>query len=312
MRLFYSPSSPFVRKVLVVAHEAGLRDRIELGKSAAGPLERDPEIVSLNPLGQVPTLITGDGTMLADSRVICEYLDNLARANIFPAPSAARWTALAEQSAADGLLDAALLCRYERLIRPNNAQWDDWYGGQFAKIISTLDFLAERACGLSNRTDIGTIAAACALSYLDHRFSDLDWRSGRTRLADWFFDFSQRPSMLDTILGVKNSRICNVKQNISTPASEPCPHHFRTSRLAERTYLEGKGCRRRGQPLGAQPAQRRAHRRVACVLEHAGLDNRARGAIVPRGVRRPRDRRSCPDTEVESASSLKRGTSFRE
>jgi glutathione S-transferase len=202
VKLYYSPHSPFVRKVLVVAYEARLEDRIELLKSAAGPVNRDAEIIAINPLGQVPTFIDDRGVMLADSRVICEYLDTVAAAGLFPAEGEARWKTLVEQSSADGLLAAALLCRYERLIRPAEFQWDGWYDGQFAKVTSTLDFLATRAPRFGERVDIGTIASACALSYLDHRFASFDWRSGHEVLATWFARFSERPSMRNTVLGV--------------------------------------------------------------------------------------------------------------
>lgn len=203
MKLYYSPHSPFVRKVLVTAHELGLTDRIELLKSAAGPIERDHEIVALNPLGQVPTLLADDGTMIADSRVICEYLNALAGGGLYPADGPARWQALIDQSMADGLLAAALLCRYERLMRPAERQYDAWIEGQFAKIASALDFFRDRAAGLSGRTsDIGTISVACALSYLDHRFSACNWQEGRRALGDWFAAYAERPAMRETVLGV--------------------------------------------------------------------------------------------------------------
>src|SRR5260221_10537422 len=114
MKLFFSPASPFVRKVLVVAIELGMEGRIERLPSAVHPVNRDQAVVAKNPLGQVPTLLLDDGTPLHDSRVICEYLDAQAGgARLFPAPGAARWQALTEQSVADGLLDAAILSRYE-------------------------------------------------------------------------------------------------------------------------------------------------------------------------------------------------------
>lgn len=111
MKLFYSPTSPFVRKVMVVAHELGLADRLERLPSAAHPVNRDKSIISHNPLGQVPTLLTDDGQVLADSRVICEYLDDLAGGGLFPKAGAARWRALVDQTLGDGLLGAALLAR---------------------------------------------------------------------------------------------------------------------------------------------------------------------------------------------------------
>ena len=151
MKLFHSPTSPFVRKVRIVAHETGLADRIELLTCAAGPINRDTSIVAHNPLGQVPTLLTDDDRVLADSRVICEFLDTLGKGTLFPRDGDARWQALADQSAADGLLDAALLLRYETFMRPEALRWDGWIKGQFEKVHSVLATFEARAMTLENR-----------------------------------------------------------------------------------------------------------------------------------------------------------------
>lgn len=197
MKLYHSPASPFVRKVLIVAHEAGVADSIECLPSRANPVETDSEIACSNPLAQVPTALLTDGGTLHDSRVICEYLDSQAGAGLFPAGES-RWEALTLQSLADGMLDAALLARYERIVRPQALQWDAWEDGQLRKIARSLDSLEQCVERLHARLDIGTIAVACALGYLDFRFPDYDWRHGRTGLARWFETFSQRPSMQAT------------------------------------------------------------------------------------------------------------------
>jgi glutathione S-transferase len=200
MKLYYSPTSPFVRKVLVVAHEVGVADRIENLSSAAHPVNRDPEIVGHNPLGQVPTFFTDDGAVLYDSRVICEYLDTLAGGGLFPAAGAARWQSLTEQALGDGFLASALLARYEIVARPEEKSWSGWKDAQLDKVRSALDSFAAKAGSLAGRVDIGTITVACALSYLDLRFADLGWRSGRRELAEWYKLFSERSSMQATVL----------------------------------------------------------------------------------------------------------------
>ena len=197
MKLLYAQTSPYVRKVLVLAHETGQADDIALVPVAALPTERNPETTAHNPLGKVPTLITPEGGALYDSRVICEYLDARSRGpRLFP-EGEARWDALARQALADGLLDAALLTRYERVMRP--ARWDAWEAGQVAKITAALDRIeARRAEGRDDGLDIGTVATACALGYLDFRFPDLAWRDGRPAAAAWYAAFSERPSMQRT------------------------------------------------------------------------------------------------------------------
>ncbi|MFK5597248.1 glutathione S-transferase [Methylobacterium sp. HMF5984] len=197
MKLFHSPTSPFVRKVMVAAHELGLAERIETLPSAVHPVTRDGRVLSVHPLAQVPTLILDDGAAIADSRVICEYLDALAGGHLFPAPGAARWTALNLQSTADAVLDAALLIRYELTARPESERSQAWMDGQTAKIVSALDWFETQAPSLAG-VDIGTIALACALGYLDLRFAELGWRASRPGLAAWFSTFGERASMRAT------------------------------------------------------------------------------------------------------------------
>jgi glutathione S-transferase len=195
MKLFHSPFSPFVRKVTVVAHELGLAERIELLPSAAHPTQRDASILAVHPLAQVPILITDEGHALADSRVICEYLDALAGGGVFPSSGPARWTALGDQSTADGLLDAALLLRYELTVRGEGDRSVAWIAGQTAKIEGVLDHFEAGAEALADRVDIGTITVACALGYLDVRFPDLIWRRRAPALGRWADGFAARPSM---------------------------------------------------------------------------------------------------------------------
>ncbi|AWN53392.1 glutathione S-transferase [Methylobacterium sp. 17Sr1-1] len=198
MKLFYAKTSPFVRKVLVVAHELGLFERLELLPAAAHPINRDANIRAQNPLAQVPTLILDDGTALADSRVICEYLDHLGQGGFFPAPGPARWAALTAQSTGDGLLDAALLCVYETRVRQENERSPAWVGGQREKIVDALARIEAAAPGLGERVDIASITYGCALGYLDLRLPDLGWRERAPAAAAWYAGFGERPSMQTT------------------------------------------------------------------------------------------------------------------
>jgi glutathione S-transferase len=199
MKLHYSPSSPFVRKVMVSAIELGLDGEIEKVTAAVNPINRNAAVIADNPLGQVPTLIGREGKAIHDSRVICEYLDHCAGGHrLFPAPGPARWQALTEQSLADGMLDAAIIVRYEATLRPEPLRWAEWDKGQRDKIMKGLDAMERTAAGFGVRVDIGTIAAGCALGYLDFRFADIGWRNGRPMLTAWFDRFAARPSMTAT------------------------------------------------------------------------------------------------------------------
>jgi glutathione S-transferase len=198
MKLFFSPASPFVRKCLVVAHELGLAERIERLDCAANPVTRDPSIVARNPLGKVPTLLTDEGLALYDSRVICEYLDTLGGGGLFPVPGPARWRALTEQALGDGMLDAAVLMRYEGAMRPEPLRWAAWTAGQTEKVHSGLAEMEAHAAGWGDTLDIGKITFACALGYIDLRFASIDWRAAYPVTAAWFARFDARASMRAT------------------------------------------------------------------------------------------------------------------
>jgi glutathione S-transferase len=197
VKLYYSVTSPYVRKCLVSAHELALRERIELQPAAPHPVNRDRALVVCNPLGKVPTLVTDDGMVLYDSHVICEYLNALGDGHLLPESASARWPVYRDQALADGLLDAAVLVRYETFARPEALRWKDWIDGQMDKVNCSLVELEKRASTL-NRVDLGTIAIGCALGYLDFRFAALGWRNTYPKTAAWFDGFGARPSMMAT------------------------------------------------------------------------------------------------------------------
>jgi glutathione S-transferase len=161
MQLFYSQTSPFVRKCLVAAHALALAQRLELKAAAAHPVTRDRAVVERNPLGKIPTLVTDAGAVFFDSRVICEYLNGLGDGHLLPAAGEARFAILTDQALADGLMDAAVLARYESAVRPEHLCWPEWVGGQMEKVTSALSDFERRAAALGGRVDLGTIALGC-------------------------------------------------------------------------------------------------------------------------------------------------------
>ncbi|WP_295481197.1 glutathione S-transferase [uncultured Pseudomonas sp.] len=201
MVLFHSPLSPFVRKVMLVLHETGQLSRVTLQAVNISPVNGDAQLDQDNPIGKIPALRLADGTVLHDSRVICEYLDTQHVGQpLIPREGSARWRRLTLASQADAILDAAVSSRYESFLRPEDKQWDGWLQAQSQKIRRSLanleqQHLAEIASGF----DIVAIGVACALGYLDLRQPAFGWREQQPGLAAWYAEVSQRPSMLATV-----------------------------------------------------------------------------------------------------------------
>ena len=198
MKLRYSPTSPYVRKVWIVALETGLAERIELVTTNAWA--PDTDLTADNPLSKVPALIADGGEALFDSPVICEYLDSLHDGQrLVPDSGGARWAQLRLQALADGILDAALAKRIETSMRPEDKRWPGWVERQGNAIRRGLDVLEEECAAWGSDFLIGQIAVASALGYLDFRFGAEDWRPSRPRLAAWFADVSGRASVTKTV-----------------------------------------------------------------------------------------------------------------
>ena len=199
MKLFHSPASPYVRKVMVVLHETGQQGDVALVPAMGTALEPGTMPVAQNPLGKLPTLERADGTALYDSRVICRFLDDRGHGRLYPAPPAL-WEVLTLEATADGIMDAAILMVYEHRLRAPERVDAAIIEAQWTKIARALDVLEGRWLGhLAGPVDIGQIALGCALGYLDFRLGARDWRAGRDALAAWMARFSDRPSMAATV-----------------------------------------------------------------------------------------------------------------
>ena len=198
MRLYYSPTSPYVRKVTVLLHETGQFGDVELVSGSGNPVDPGTAPLEANPLGKVPALERLDGPAIYDSRVICRFLDAKAGAGLYP-DGARLWDTLTVEATGDGILDAALLMVYESRIRPEELRYAPWVEGQWAKVDRALDALETRWMPhLEGPLDAGQIAVGCALGYLDFRHDARGWRTGRPRLAVWYGAFAARPSMQAT------------------------------------------------------------------------------------------------------------------
>jgi glutathione S-transferase len=203
MQLHWSPLSPYVRKVMICAHELKLADRLELVRSVAAMSDPNETLMKDNPLAKIPTLVLEDGrerASLFDSIVICEYLDALhGGPRLFPREHGPRFSALRWHALADGWLDVLILWRNER-GKPPARQTPEWLAGFELKTRAVLDRIEGQLTELEALPfGIGQITLGCALGYADYRFADLAWRDGHPRTARWFALISERASFQATL-----------------------------------------------------------------------------------------------------------------
>jgi len=198
MKLRFSPSSPFARKVLVVAMELGLDHQIELVMT--DPFSEESGLRDVNPLSKIPALELADGRVIIESALISEYLDELhGGTRLFPRDGT-RHDVLRRMALADGMTSAGVLYRVETQRRPPELLWQAYVERQKKSMLGTLNVLEAEADALRTGDDltIADIALGCSLGWFDLRFPDLLWRSDNPAVADWFEEFSERPSMVKT------------------------------------------------------------------------------------------------------------------
>lgn len=197
MKLITSHPSPYARKVRVLLRETDILEQVEEVNVSTTPLASDPTILAANPTGKIPALLRDDGPAIYDSRVITRYLDDLAGGNLYP--QSRIWEVLTLEATADAIMDAAIGMTYEMRFRAPEQQSPEWLDAQWGKASRAVSAINTRWMShLSGPLNMGQIAVACALSYLDLRHDARTWRDGNITLAAWHADWAQRDSMVTT------------------------------------------------------------------------------------------------------------------
>lgn len=198
MQLMMSPTSPFVRKCRVLLREANLLDTVEEVTVATNPIDTDRGVAAANPVAKIPVLLRTHGPAIYDSRVICRFLNEHAGTDFYPEKRL--WETLTLEATADAIMESAISIFYEGKFRDPQHVSQDWMDGQWAKIARAVTALEDRWMShLNGPLDMGQIAAACALEYLDLRHAARDWRAGHPELVRWIDGFGQRASMKATV-----------------------------------------------------------------------------------------------------------------
>jgi glutathione S-transferase len=204
MKIYGDIISPFVRMSLVCGHEAGLSDKVTLAEAKVSPVEVNSSLAKVAPLGKIPVLITDHGHAVYDSRVIMEYLCHVAgNSTLIPDDGVKRFRVLTLQALAQGMGDASVGYRYETGVRPKELQWDGWISRQRIRVQAALDDLETNWTATLAEVNVGSIAVAVVLDYIEYRMPDWAWRDGRKNLQAFHEAFATRPSMTNNPLPPK-------------------------------------------------------------------------------------------------------------
>src|ERR1700760_3557986 len=196
MKLTFSPASPFARKVRIAALELGLIDKIEFVPTTVAPATANDDYSKITPLKKLPVLILDNGDVILDSYVIVEYLDEFAGGGkLIPASGPDRWRGESDHSMLQGMLHSIVLCRYERMVRPQGLQWQGWSDDHWNRAWTGMARFNDKPEVLSRPLDIVQIALTCVLGYADFRYADCGWRAAYPNLAVFYEKRLKRPSI---------------------------------------------------------------------------------------------------------------------
>jgi glutathione S-transferase len=182
---------------MVALHEKGLADKVEIVRTHADPMIPHEDLMNINPLSKIPTLERDDAPAIWDSRVICEWADRvgISGLRLFPEDLETRMIALRDEATGNGLMDVALPWLVEERLRPEALRSDEMIAVYRRKMYAVTDWLEAHIDEIAARPfDIGHLAIAVSLDYLDFRFSHEEWQKGRPRLATWHAEVMARPS----------------------------------------------------------------------------------------------------------------------
>jgi len=201
MQLHGDLISPFFRMCLVTAHEVGFGANGRHVEARVNPTSVNAELTVLSPVGKVPVLVTDHNHPIYDSRVIMEYLCHVSgNKTLIPDDGVKRFRVLTLEALGQAIAEAGVAFRYETVVRPQGLQWREWLDRHDLRVKAEFDDLESAWSRDLAEISAGSIAVAVALSYLDFRIPDWQWRKDRPKLKAFHDAFSARPSMQATVL----------------------------------------------------------------------------------------------------------------
>lgn len=194
MKLYYSDASPFARKCRIVLRLKGLLEQTQ--EITALPLGDSKELIAHNPISQVPCLVLEDETSAFNSPVICAHLNEMS--DDFDIYGSDKLKSIRLEALGDGICEMAVKIRLE-LSRPTNEQSPKWlqrWGENLHRAMAYANSVLPDAEEIE--FNIGIISIACALTYLDFRFPEIEWKSKFANLKSLQSLLESHPFFVET------------------------------------------------------------------------------------------------------------------
>lgn len=199
MKLYGDLLSPFVRMSMITAMECGLGTRVQLVGTHVKPTEVNPDMEKLSPAGKIPILETEHGHAVYDSRVIMEYFCHTSgNKKLLPDEGNKHFRVLTLLALAQGLGDAAVALRYETFARPKEKNWPEYETRLRARLSASCREMEAKWRTELAEFNLGSIAAAVVLHYIDVRALAPNWRKDFPWLGEWHSGFITRESFRNT------------------------------------------------------------------------------------------------------------------
>lgn len=197
MKLYGSPTSPYVRKARVLAHEK----QLPLEFVIEDPWAEDSPIVAKNPLSKVPVLEIAPGQHYFESALVVHFLDHVDGRSLTPTDAAGYWQAQWWQALGNGIIDAAIQRIFETR-RPAEFQLQEKMKREAQRVERAIALAEKTFEGgsflVGNRFSLADLVMGVALQYVDFRYPH-DWRSVSPKLAAWHAGIVSRPSFEETL-----------------------------------------------------------------------------------------------------------------
>ena len=196
MQLYYTVISAFSRKCRILARELNIIQEIQ--EVITTMRSTDSIIMSINPTGKVPALITNEEQLITESYAICNYLEKIAKTNINSENSYDNWKINGYETVACQVLESIVYRSIEKKNKPKDFIYEATTNYEKFKVNRALDYLEKKAPDFDSSINRVQITICLAFNTMYKNFPEENWKKNRPLLNALVETLQQRKSFIDT------------------------------------------------------------------------------------------------------------------